>query len=504
MPRPSRKIPGRSPRPPQSAIALLFGLVFAGSLCTAYSRPAKPTPPTPQVRAGQLVSQGVMALATRDLAGAYRALAEAYRLQPSLDTLYQLGIVAWTEGQSLMAQDILRRYLAEPGSPEGAEKRAEAQRIVSQLGRGGAEVWLSAAEGGFVFLDDRLMGQLPFSLPLLLPPGAHRLRIEPTAGPPQSIELATTAGQIVAVRAAGERLERVPLTKVILQRLALSSPAATAAPAAAEGDRRRIAARLAGLDLGLSTLNSEEPAASCGQSCLVALGQEQAADYVLRLQAEKDSDPAQLLIIDVVVGAVAVTERIASAAGTPDESWLAALPAGLQRARARGHGTLQLDTTPAGCAVRLADQPLGVTPLRRSLFVGPAELQIQCPGLPDEHRRVEIQADSPTVLALNLTPPPPPPLPPPLRRAPRPVWRLALGATALAAGLGLGGLGVSALSVAGGCIESIAPPVAACPRFYETTAAGGALLGVGAALSVSGALLLAWPGRLGRSEIAQR
>ena len=48
MPRPSRKIPGRSPRPPQSAIALLFGLVFAGSLCTAYSRPAKPTPPTPQ------------------------------------------------------------------------------------------------------------------------------------------------------------------------------------------------------------------------------------------------------------------------------------------------------------------------------------------------------------------------------------------------------------------------------------------------------------------------
>ena len=68
--------------------------------------------------------------------GAYRALAEAYRLQPSLDTLYQLGIVAWTEGQSLMAQDILRRYLAEPGSPEGAEKRAEAQRIVSQLGRG--------------------------------------------------------------------------------------------------------------------------------------------------------------------------------------------------------------------------------------------------------------------------------------------------------------------------------------------------------------------------------
>ena len=85
---------------------------------------------TPQARANQLLGQGVLALATRDFAAAYRALSEAYRLVPVPDTLFQLGVVAWGEGRSVPAQDMLRRYLADPGAATSGDKRAEAERIV--------------------------------------------------------------------------------------------------------------------------------------------------------------------------------------------------------------------------------------------------------------------------------------------------------------------------------------------------------------------------------------
>ncbi len=444
-----------------------------------------------------------MALAMRDLAGAYRALAEAYRLQPSSDILYQLGIVAWSEGQSLMAQDILRRYLAEPAGPEGADKRAEALRIVNQPARGAAEVWLSGGERSLVLVDDRLVGQLPLSLPLLLQPGAHRLRVEAEGRAPLAIEVSPAPGQILAVRQSGDRLLSSVLTKVILRRSLPSSGGAGSSP---ESDRRRLATRLAASDIGLLTQTSDEPAASCDQACLLGLAKEQGAEFIVTLSSPDANAPVSLAIIDALVEAPAVEETLARPDGsTADDLWLAALPALLQRARARGHGVLQIDTTPPGCEVKLGDRVLGSTPLRRALFVGPAALDISCPGMVSEHRRVDIQAEPPTVLSLSLhAPPPPPSAPPPPRRMPRPAWRVALGASAIAVGLGLSGLGVSALSVAGRCIEAAEPPVQACPRFYETTGAGGALLGAGAALTISGTLLLAWPGRLQRSEVAQR
>lgn len=491
----------------QWALCLGLSVLFLLPVVVAEARPAKLAPPSPQVRAAQLVGQGVMALATRDFAGAYRALAEAYRLQPSHDTLYQLGIVAWSEGQSLMAQDILRRYLADPASADSGEKRSEAQRIVSQLPRSSAEAWLSTLQTGLVFVDDRLLGQLPLSLPLLLSPGEHRLRVESAGPPAQSLSLSLTvsAGQIVAVREAAPELKSVPLPKLILQRTPVGASATAARP---EAERARLAARLAQLGIGLSTVVSDEPPASCDLSCLSGLAREQSAEFAVKWLTADPASPARLAIVDPEVEAIAVQERLASLDGAgagPDEPWLAALPALLQRARDRGRGVLQLDTTPAGCQVQQGERSLGTTPLRRSLFVGPAELEVSCPGLPKETLRVEIKAAAPTVHSLSPRPPAPPLLPAlPPRRMPRPVWRLALGASTLAVGLGLVGLGGSALSISGRCIEPIAPPVQACPRFYETAAAGGALLGLGAALSLSGTLLLAWPGRLSRTEVAAR
>lgn len=490
-------------RPNRSALCLGLLALLCLPVATALARPAKVVPPSPQVRAAQLVGQGVMALATRDFVGAYRALAEAYRLQPSHDTLYQLGIIAWSEGQPLMAQDILRRYLADPGSEGATEKRAEAQRIVSQPARGTAEAWLSGSERSLVFVDDRLVGQLPLSLPLLLAPAAHRLRLEAEGRAPLLIEVTPGAGQILALRESGDRLLSQVLTKVLLRRTSAqtTSPAGTV-----ERDRQRIATRLAAMELGLSTLPGDEPATSCDQSCVLSLAKEQAAELVISVSEGGSTGASSLTILDVVVGESAAQDALSSSDGARgDERWLAALPALLGRARARGRGVLQIDSTPAGCEVAQGDRVLGTTPLVRTLFVGPTKLDIHCAGMQSEHRQVEILASAPTVLALSLHPPPPPPVAPaPLLRQPRPVWRLALGAGAIAVGLGLGGLGVSALAVSGRCIEAIEPPVQACPRFYETTATGGALLGVGAALTVSGTLLLAWPGRRARSEVAQR
>jgi hypothetical protein len=57
------------------------------------------------------------------------------------------------------------------------------------------------------------------------------------------------------------------------------------------------------------------------------------------------------------------------------------------------------------------------------------------------------------------------------------------------------GFGISALSVNGGCVSDPVAPIEKCSDRFTTRTVGGALLGVGIAVSAGGAVLLALPGR---------
>lgn len=460
-------------------------------------KPAAPV--SAAVRASQLVGEGVLALASRDFAAAHRALSAAYRLQPSADTLFQLGIVAWSEGQSLTAQDFLRRYLADASVQPSADKRSEAQRIVDQLGADHSEVWVQGAAGSWVLVDNRLLGLLPLPLPLLLSPGTHQLAIESAAGDRTAVELSLQSQQAVIVRPGASSLTATPAARAVL------CVGPWADRARSDALQRQAAERLLAQDLAiLSVRKGQNPPSVCDITCCLRAAQEQQAQWAIVLIPAVSSDgkttAGQIAVLDVAVKEVAAQASAFDPDQTTDaeqKELAATLPPLLQRARDRGRGTLYVTSIPDHAEVKAGSLVLGLTPLRIARFAGSLALEISASGFQADRRTVELTNGERTEIAVTLVPQPARGADVPVRplRQPRPAWRIGLGVGALAAGVGMVVLGASALSVSGRCTEAFEPPVMACPRFFDTTAIGGVLVGTGAALGVAGALLVAWPGR---------
>jgi hypothetical protein len=77
----------------------------------------------------------------------------------------------------------------------------------------------------------------------------------------------------------------------------------------------------------------------------------------------------------------------------------------------------------------------------------------------------------------------------------RPRWRLAVGGVSTGAGLILLGFGTTALAAQGLCGSNPFEPLSTCDNVLPPNPVGGTLVGVGAALSVGGLLMMAIPGR---------
>jgi len=154
--------------------------------------------------------------------------------------------------------------------------------------------------------------------------------------------------------------------------------------------------------------------------------------------------------------------------------------------------------------VQVGDRKHGTTPLTIPRFAGPVDFELRRPGYQPFKGHQEVTNGQASELSVSLVAEETAPLiiklPP--ERNPRPKWRIAVGISSLGIGLGLIGLGGSALAVSGQCIEPAAPPLLVCSRLYDTTPAGAALLGTGAALTVTGTLLLVWPGPRNRERPA--
>lgn len=456
-------------------------------------------------RSAPLIAQGVMALAARNFVAAYAALSDAYLIDPSADTLYQMGIVAYAEGQTILAQDLLRRYLvSSPASEKNSQQRAEAERIVSQPQGQSSELVLSGEAHQRVYFDRRLVGILPLPLPLLVPAGKHSLLIKSaTAEWTATLETESHRAYQLTPQRVGQNdgqivgqiaVERLP-TALLEVDGDLPQGTPNPHPLLTESIRKS----------GLFVLPPQSGREECkGEArCTIRIAEQSFADYLLTVGGVQAASSAggsvALSLLDTEIGEVASQASFPCSPcsdGVLAESISGVLPRLLAEAKSRGRGTLHIDSQPAGAMVQIGGRKVGATPLDLPRFAGPAEVTLHKPGFKPWQERTETLSGQRTDVLATLRAEEIAPLIvklPPERR-PRPRWRIAAGLTSLGVGLGLAGLGVSALLVSGHCVEPAAPPLMACTRLYDTTPTGAGLIAAGAVLSVTGAVLLAIPG----------
>ena len=492
-----------------SVSLLLWASLFGPA---AYAKGVRPpqTVQTPQDRSAPLVAQGVMALASRNFVAAYAALSEAYVLDHSPDTLYQLGIVAYAEGQTVVAQDLMRRYLAS-SSPQqrNTQQRAEAERIVSQVQGQSAELLMQGDPETQVLLNGRLVGVLPLPMPLLLSAGPHVISWKsPSKTQEKAIEVEAHRAYLLAQDSSGAmEIKRLPTALLQLDsELLQSNPAVH--PSAHHVIEQSI--RNSGLFVQSAPAMSHEDCKGDAR-CITRIAEQSFMDYLLVVSgiqaASSSGGTVSVTLTDTQIGEPAAQAAFPCSPcneTTVAESLSALLPRLLVEAVGRGRGTLRITSQPSGAMVQVGDRKHGTTPLTIPRFAGPVDFELRRPGYQPFKGHQEVTNRQASELSVSLVAEETAPLiiklPP--ERNPRPKWRIAVGISSLGIGLGLIGLGGSALAVSGQCIEPAAPPLLACSRLYDTTPAGAALLGTGAALTVTGTLLLVWPGPRNRERPA--
>lgn len=461
---------------------------------------------TASSRSAQLVAQGVMALVSRDFAKAYASLSEAYVIDHRPDTLYQLGIVAYTEGQTVLSQDLLRRYLAS-AAPDGpsAQQRAEAERIVSQGHGQSGEILIQGESETLVQIDGRLVGILPLPLPILVATGSHTVLLQKgDSSHSVSVEVGSHRAYQIKPDSATNPPGLPTVSRLPTALLQVDQELYVRGVGTPKDTHAALVSQLEGSGLFVLSAPAHGQEDCKGDArCIVKLADQSYADYLFTISGIVSdaalSGTVQVTLLDVVIGEPAAQRSLSCSPCTEaavTESLAPQLSALVKEAVMRGRGTLQLQTEPAGAMVRLGNRKLGITPLTVPLFAGDVALGLSRPGFQSQTVRKEVLAGQLAQVSVRLTAEESTPIIVRLHpeRGPRPKWRAAVGIAGIGVGLGLLGLGASAISVSGQCVEPAEPPMAVCARLYQTTTAGAALVGIGSALTVSGALLLAWPG----------
>lgn len=472
----------------------------------------------PSDRSAQLVAQGVMALVSRDFAQAYSYLSEAYGIEHRPDTLYQLGIVAYTEGQTVLSQDLLRRYLA--STAEGThspQQRAEAERIVSQGQGQSGELLIYGEPETQILVDGRLVGVLPLPLPLLLATGSHSLVLQRGERKHSvAVEIESHRAYQITLDSAANPAAAPVLNRLPTALLQLDQDLYVRSVSAQQDTHSALLERIerAGLFVLSAPAHGQQDCKGDAR-CILKLADQVSADYLLTLSGLL-TDPApsgtvHVALIDATIGEAAAQQSVPCSPCTEaalTETLSRELPPLVRSAVTRGRGTLQIQTEPAGALVRLRNRKLGITPLTAFVFAGEVELTLVRPGFLPQTMRKEVVSGQTTQLVAKLAEEQTAPIIVRLapERRPRPTWRVAAGIAGIGVGLGLVGLGASALAISGQCVEPATPPMAVCSSVYQTTPAGAALVGTGAALGIAGSLLWAWPGprNLNRPAVPSR
>jgi hypothetical protein len=388
-------------------------------------------------------------------------------------------------------------------------------------GTGDVELAVNGPEGSVLFVDGQAAGRLPLLRNLLIRPGPHRfslekggrkLESEALSLPPDrqaELNLAITGRSLVAVLHITPGL----LLLLLPERLggAQQSAIVTAVAAAA---RKQHAVLIDDKKAG-----RQRPSALlrciAGADCHEPLATDDQISYVLSLRIEGAAGDAASGRLRAALLDVRTRELSATAEEPFDPSErrdLAPLSAQIEAMTARllnetttrPRGSLAVTTEPAGARVLLDGRWLGLTPFQKEVFAGSRALVLSSPGYTEHSESVRIDPGQARTIRLTLQPaaegasaraelarP----------EAARPLWRVAAGGVALGGGVVLLGFGTSALVTNGRCLDAAADPTS-CSPYYDTTRVGAGLIGAGAALSLTGIVLLSLPPRSGRRQPA--
>lgn len=480
--------------------------------------------------AASLYSIGSAARAAGQLTAARQVLTDTYQRLPSAEGLRELGLLALAENQTLMANDLLQRYLQESATdPAASEARAAIQKLISASLPPHGRLRIVGEPGSFVWLDEQLVGVLPLSAPLLVSPDAHKLRIEERSGPIESpIHVPTLRTAEVHLGPGDTKTLVVELLTAVVLVLEAGPVGGAATPREQTEFIERLQGTMENAHLTLVsssaalTLTGAARLASClsQETCQAELARLCPADYALHLRVLRPEDslrsPLELKLVDAVVGEVAATSTLSCndcQASQLASQISAAISTLIAQASARPRGQLEVHSSPQDAEVLLNGRLLGNTPYRGTHWVGSYLLAMQRTGRKHEERRLQILEGQTTSVHLKLTeeaaPTATPSRPPEQVSAnltvgsqmarresrSRPLWRPILGTVMLGGAALFLGFGAGALAVHGSCATSLSSADELCPRFYDTASLGAGLAGAGGALALGGALLLALPPR---------
>ena len=489
-----------------------------------------------------LLGIGLAALPTGDAAAKPRrpsplpaATRKPAATHPAVPEL-EAATAALQAGRPVEAHDRLRRWLAQGGdeaqlSPAQAAG-LQAIRAVSLPAVG--EVAVSGQPGTEVRIDDQPLAKLPLPLPILLSAGAHQVALAGPGGLLQA-QIQVRAGRRLDVREsreAGAVLLSQPPHALLGVRLSAPS-----IPLTEEQVRASAEQGLRGTQLYLSPRDSAlQPRLSdCGEraTCLRELAASQDVEYLLLTQAGPGTPPAGATASPppaalgatgagpaVVLRAVLFDAKVADQAAVAEDACSTCTATELagrlrelvaqvsSRGLGRPRGSLRIECEPAEAELQLNGVPLARGDRERTLWSGEVAIVASLSGYRPQTLRHFVAEGSQETVRLHLDPLPPPPAAAPpvlaaanptsvvprIERAPRPLWRIVTGATALVGGGLLLGFGAGAQSVNGRCVDAVEPPANQCNRLYQTSTLATSLLVTGGVAAVAGVVLLALPG----------
>lgn len=463
----------KTPTTTWALIGLLTGLLtglLLGGLPAQAERRHKRAEEKARAQAEELLQQGTEALGARDLPRAEELLQKAYRVGPSPEGLYRLGLLAEARGDVLAAHDAMRRFLGEEEGAATPEQRARAEQILALVRPPGGELAVLGARRALVLVGERPVGVLPLSAPLLLPAGSHQVVLESES---QRLKgtVQVQAGRLIELRfdvGTGLAVTTVPPAILIFAQYTGSAPAEAQRLHSAIEQAVRVEGHAA-LDMRTVVPQSPDLAQCLGTSaCQLQLSARNGVESMIALAATVSplppSAPAPTVglaagpatsppppaaplpppprdyrflgsLLDTAIGDVAhwIDKRCVQC--TPQQA-AAALSEGitelLRKGLVRPRGTLAVRTVPPGAMVFLDARPLGRAPLQVPAWAGPHEVRVEQSELLPESAKVVIEEGQATALDLSLKPLPK-----------RKMWAVVLGSIAI----GVGGLALTAGSV---------------------------------------------------------
>ena len=452
----------------------------------------------PRVQA--LLGEAKAALASGDLDGAQKKAEAAFKKQSSPEALFVLGQVAYAQRQMVEAQDIFRRYLADPGTTIEPAKRSEAQRKEDKPLPPLGDLYVTGDKDSLVYVNDRLLGSLPLVLPLRV--AAGNLLVALSSGG------RTTKGKVEVPSGQAREIRFDALTGAVLVSVPPTVAFAQDSGVSLEGEPGLVAALEKGSQLvGYTPAFSNRKLSVCGAlapDCLFDAARQHSAGFTLAVKVTTvvGGKEFQLSLWDAQVRELAAQES-ARCVPCSEEGQLATVAqqvaAVLRRGRNRPRGVLSVSSIPSEAQLLLSGRLVGQTPWKGPVFVGQQQIELSARGFERQQLLTTVTPGQTAVVSALLVPElVTEPLPRGEARSlarpgARPLWRITTGAAVIGAGILMIGLGGSGLASDGTCVPPLMPPAQVCRETIHSATIGGSLLGVGLGLSIGGVVLIAIP-----------